>query len=74
MNTTHPLMIWTMYNTETRRHEEIDLEDAELMPGETVVQLFWCQRAGRYVTVPGASLYRVQADGTLAMDQGRSEP
>ena len=65
--TTQPATIWTMYNTETRRHEQIDLDDAELMPGETVVQMFWNQRAGHYVTVPGASLYAVQGGSTLAL-------
>jgi ketosteroid isomerase-like protein len=65
--TTQPTTIWTMYNTETRRHEVVHLNEAELLPGETVVQMFWCESGKRYVTVPGASLYTVQADGTLAL-------
>ena len=65
--TTQPTTIYTMYNTESRRHEVVDLDDAELMPGEMVVQLFWCESSTRYVTVPGASLYTVQANLTLAL-------
>lgn len=65
--TTQPATIWTMYNTESHHHEVVDLDNAEMLPGKTVVRQFWCQSIGRYVTVPGASLYTVQTDFTLAL-------
>jgi hypothetical protein len=61
--------LWTMYNAETRRHEAIEFEDASGRPGATVVQLCWCRQAQRYVAVPGASRWTVQADGKLARAQ-----
>ena len=67
IRTGQPTTIWTMYNAAHRRHEVVHLDEAEILPGETVVQLFWCQRSGHYVTVPGASLYTVQADRILAL-------
>ena len=59
------LVKYVIFNPQTRKHDEIDLEVGELLPGETIVKLFYCRRANRYVTVPGASLFTVQDDLTL---------
>jgi hypothetical protein len=66
--THHPDPQWMIYDATTRRHVAIDLDEAELLPSETVVQMFWSKAAGRYVTIPGDSLYTVQADGSLVLD------
>jgi len=34
----------------------------EFSPGETIVKLYYCKRLGRYVTIPGASLFKLAAD------------
>jgi hypothetical protein len=33
------------------------------MPGETVVKLYYCKRLDGYVTIPGASLFKVANNG-----------
>jgi hypothetical protein len=40
---------------------EIDPE-GEFIPGETIVKLYYCKRLDGYVTVPGASLFKVAAN------------
>ena len=42
------------------RREIVDPE-GELIPGETIVKLYYCKRLDGYVTVPGASLFKVAA-------------
>ncbi len=59
--------IWKAYNPLTRHYEEIDPDEAELLPGQTMLRMFWCQSAGRYLTVPGASLYAIDADSNLVL-------
>jgi hypothetical protein len=53
--------LWTAVNPATRKREIIDPE-AELIPGEKIVKLFYCKRLDGYVTVPGASLFKVSPD------------
>jgi hypothetical protein len=59
---------YVAFNPQTRKHEEIDPELAELVPGETVIRMFYCRSAQKFVTVPGASLYVVNADGDLVLE------
>lgn len=61
------LPIWKMFNETARGYEEIDLDEAELLPGQTVMRLFWCESAQRYVTIPGASQYVVNKDGDVEL-------
>jgi hypothetical protein len=53
--------LWTAVNPVTGKREIIDPE-AEFIPGETIIKLFYCRRLDGYVTVPGASLFKVSAD------------
>lgn len=59
--------IYKMHNPATRKYEIIDIDEAELLPGETVMKLYRDNFSGRYVTVPGASLYRVNSDLQLEL-------
>lgn len=59
--------IYKIHNPATRKYEIIDLDEAELLPGETVVKLYRDNFSGRYVTVPGASLYRVNENLDLEL-------
>jgi hypothetical protein len=45
----------------TRKREIVDPE-GELLPGETVIKLYYCKRLDGYVTIPGISLFRVAED------------
>ena len=36
--------------------------EGEFIPGETIVKLYYCNRLDGYVTIPGASLFKVAAD------------
>lgn len=38
------------FNTETRRYEEVFPESET--GGDAVITMYWCQSAGRYVTIP----------------------
>jgi hypothetical protein len=59
--------LWVIYDPATRRHEPVQ-ESAELCtPGQTVLRLFWCPQAQRHVSVPGASLHTILADGTCQL-------
>jgi hypothetical protein len=53
---------WTAVNPATGKREIIDPE-AELVLGETIIKLYYCKRLDGYVTIPGASLFKVSADG-----------
>jgi len=33
--------------------------EGEFIPGETIVKLYYCKRLEGYVTIPGASLFKV---------------
>jgi hypothetical protein len=46
----------------TSKRELVDPE-GEFIPDETIVKLYYCKRLDGYVTVPGASLFKVAADG-----------
>jgi len=54
--------LWSAISPLTGKREIIDSE-GELIPGETIVKLYYCKRLDGYVTVPGASLFRVALDG-----------
>jgi hypothetical protein len=54
--------LWTAVNFATRKREIIDPE-AEFIPGETIIKLYYCKRLDGYVTVPGASVFKVSPDG-----------
>ena len=54
--------LWSAANPASGKRELVDPE-GELLPGETIVKLYYCKRLDGYVTVPGASLFKVAADG-----------
>ena len=54
--------IWSAVNPATGKRELIDPE-REFIPGETIVKLYYCKRLDGYVTIPGASLFKVAPDG-----------
>ena len=54
--------LWIAVNPATGKHEIVDPE-GEFIPGETIVKLYYCKRLDGYVTIPGASLFQVRADG-----------
>jgi hypothetical protein len=37
--------------------------EGEFIPGETTIKQYYCKRFDGYVTVPGASLFKVAPDG-----------
>lgn len=59
--------LWTAVNRATGKREIIDPE-GELIEGETIVKLYYCKRLDGYVTVPGASLFKVAPDGCTLDD------
>jgi len=54
--------LWSAISPLTGKREIIDPE-GELIPGETIVKLYYCKRLDGYVTVLGASLFKVALDG-----------
>ena len=54
--------LWSAISPLTGKREIIDSE-GELIPGETIVKLYYCKRLDGYVTVPGASLFKVATNG-----------
>ena len=52
--------LWKAINPLTGKWELVDPE-AEFIPGETIVKLFYCKRLDGYVTVPRASLCTIPA-------------
>jgi len=56
--------LWSAINPVTNKREIID-QEAELIPGETIVKLYYCKRLDGYVTIPGDSLFKVNSDGFL---------
>ena len=36
--------------------------EGELLPGKTIVKLYYCNRIDEYMTVPGASFFKVAAE------------
>jgi hypothetical protein len=53
--------LWTAVNPVTGKRELVAPE-GELIPGETIIRLYYCKRLDGYVTIPGASLFKVAAD------------
>lgn len=63
-----PLLIkWMVYDATRREWCHLDALATPPAVGAPVFRLFWSSKAKRYVTVPGASLYLAQGDGTLAL-------
>lgn len=54
------------FNAFSKRYDEIEPE-SEIVPGMIIIKMFWSAGAGDYVTVPGASLHRVNADLQLEL-------
>jgi hypothetical protein len=54
--------LWTAVNPLTGKREIVDPE-GEFISGETIVKLYYCKRLDGYVTIPGASLFKVSVDG-----------
>jgi hypothetical protein len=53
--------LWSVVDPLTGKRELIDPE-GELIPDETIIKLYYCKRLDGYVTIPGASLFKVAAD------------
>lgn len=60
--------IWTAYSETTRKFEQVDLDEAELVPGQKLLIKFWVPSDQKFVTVPGASLYTVTGNGDLVLE------
>ena len=56
--------LWSAVNPLTGERELVDPE-GEFILGETIVKLYYCKRLDGYVTILGASLFKVAADYTL---------
>ena len=54
--------IWSAVHPTSGKRELIDPE-GEFIPGETIIKLYYCKRLDGYVTIPGASLFKVAPDG-----------
>jgi hypothetical protein len=63
--------IYKAFNPLTRRMETIYPDEAEILEGEVLIKMYWCEAIAKYCTVPGASLYRVTADGNLELCDSR---
>jgi hypothetical protein len=48
-------------NPATGKREVVDPE-GEFVAGETIIKLYYCKRLDGYVTIPGASVFKVRAD------------
>ena len=48
-------------NPLTAKREVVDPE-GEFIPGGRIVKLYYCKRLDGYVTIPGASIFKVAAD------------
>lgn len=59
--------MYQMFNETTRKFEEINIDEAELLPGQKVIRRFWCNSDQRWVTVPGQSIYTVNQDLNLEL-------
>jgi hypothetical protein len=57
------MTIYKTYNPTMGSHETISL--ADIKPGQTVIRMFWSKKIQRYVTVPGASLVKMNDSGEL---------
>ena len=60
---------YVAFNEQTRKYEQIDLEDAEMFAGQTVIKMYYTKCMERWATVPGASLYTINADGSLSLSE-----
>ena len=56
--------LWTAVSPATGKREFVDPE-GELIAGETIVKLYYCKRLDGYVTIPGASIFKVSQHGEL---------
>jgi hypothetical protein len=54
--------LWTAASPLTRKRDIVDPE-GEFVPGETIVKPYYCKRLDGYVTIPGASLFKIALDG-----------
>lgn len=67
MNETERTVRYLMLDGHTGGFREIDLDTAEISPGDRVIVLY---RAGdRFVTLPGASWMTMTIDGHLVLDE-----
>ena len=56
--------LWTAVNPVTNKREIVDPE-GEFILGETIIKLYYWKRVDGYMTVPGDSVFKVAADGSL---------
>ena len=56
--------LWSAVNPLTGKQENVDPE-SEFIAKETMVKLYYCKRLDGYLTIPGASLFKVAADGYM---------
>lgn len=69
LKTQKPEIKWIANNPITRKYEEIDIETAELLPGQTAMKLYYCRSFDKYVTIPGDCIYRMNANYELVLDE-----
>ena len=63
-----PEIKWIARNPMTRKYETIDIEVAEILPGQTVMKLFYCNSFEKYVTIPGDCIYRMNKNNELVLE------
>jgi hypothetical protein len=56
---------WLVWETAQKRPKYLTEAETAQYPGAHILKLFWSARAQRYVSVPGASRFRVKPDGGL---------
>jgi hypothetical protein len=49
--------LWTAVNPINGKREPVDPE-GELIPGETIIKVYYCKRLDGYVTIPGSVAFQ----------------
>ena len=55
-------IIYKAFNPITRKMETIYLFEAEIVEGLKLIKMYWCEAIGKYVTIPGDALFRINVD------------
>lgn len=64
----HAQTKWIARNPLTRKYETIDIETAELLPGQTALKVYWMNATRTWATIPGDCIYRMSADYQLVCE------
>ena len=68
MNPQQPSSKFQMLNDKSRKWEDVDIDVAEILPGQTVMKVFWLNSIRRYVTIPGDCIYRMNENFELVLE------